>query len=78
MDHVATFKGNCDDNFRVGVKVTRKSLKIYAEFYGADLILASPLGLRMAIEKTGSVASEPIYLCPDALLNLATRTFYRR
>jgi U3 small nucleolar RNA-associated protein 25 len=50
-DHVETFAGNVDDNFRLGVKITRKSVKLFSEFYGCDLIVASPLGLRMSIEK---------------------------
>lgn len=50
-DHIAMFQGNVDDNFRMGVKLTRKSVKLFSEFYGCDLIIASPLGLRMSIEK---------------------------
>ena len=50
-DHVETFEGNPDDNFRVGLKLTRKSVRLFSEFYGSDVIIASPLGLRMSIEK---------------------------
>ncbi|KAH9839237.1 digestive organ expansion factor [Rhodofomes roseus] len=53
-DHVEMFKGNIDDAFRMGVKMTRKSVKLFADFYGCDLIIASPLGLRMSIEKEKS------------------------
>lgn len=50
-DHVDMFQGNIDDDFRVGVKMTRKSIKLFSEFYGCDLIFASPLGLRRSIQK---------------------------
>ena len=50
-DHVETFRGNVDDNFRLGIKLNRKSVKLFADFYGCDVIFASPLGLRMSIEK---------------------------
>ncbi|UZJ53314.1 hypothetical protein CBS101457_002634 [Exobasidium rhododendri] len=51
VDHIETFKGNIGDNFKVGAKLTRKSWKMFSQFYDSDVIIASPLGLRLAIEK---------------------------
>ncbi|KAJ1724879.1 rRNA-binding ribosome biosynthesis protein utp25 [Coemansia erecta] len=50
-DFKQTFAGNIDDSFRIGMKFHFNSVKPYADFYRADIIVASPIGLRMT---TGS------------------------
>lgn len=52
-DYLQNFQGNIDDHFRLGIKFAKKSMKLYADFYNADIIIASPLGLRTLIGSEG-------------------------
>ncbi|KAL5974183.1 hypothetical protein ACLOJK_030846 [Asimina triloba] len=54
-DFEALFGGNDDDHFMIGIKFTKKSIKLYNDFYSSDVIVASPLGL---ITKIGEAEAE--------------------
>lgn len=41
--------GNTDDCFRIGIGLAKKSLKLYTKFEESDILLCSPVGLRMII-----------------------------
>lgn len=49
-DFKQIFKGNNNDFFSIGMKFTRKSLKLYSSFYSSDILIASPIGLSMMLE----------------------------
>ncbi|KAH7842911.1 hypothetical protein Vadar_010508 [Vaccinium darrowii] len=44
-DFQALFGGNNNDHFMIGIKFTRRSIRLYGDFYSSDMIVASPLGL---------------------------------
>lgn len=48
-DYNQVFEGNTDDSFRLGATLTKKTLKLYADFYASDIIICSALALRMKI-----------------------------
>ncbi|KAL7226273.1 hypothetical protein ACSBR1_021402 [Camellia fascicularis] len=54
-DYQALFDGNNNDHFMIGIKFTRRSIKLYGDFYSSDMIVASPLGL---ITKIGEAEVE--------------------
>ncbi|AQZ10368.1 UTP25 (YIL091C) [Zygosaccharomyces parabailii] len=47
-----TFKGNTNDFFVLGIKFTRKAIRLYSNFYQSDIIVCSPLGLQLIVENT--------------------------
>ncbi|XP_022164536.1 digestive organ expansion factor homolog [Myzus persicae] len=61
-DFEKTFVGNIDDAFRIGIAVTKSSLKLYENFYNSDIIIASPLGLRMIIGAEGESSRDYDFL----------------
>jgi hypothetical protein len=52
-DYNETFKGNVDDCFKIGLKFSRKQMKLFSSFYSSDILIASPLGLAMIIGQKG-------------------------
>lgn len=48
-------RDNNNDHFMIGIKFTKKSTRLYSDFYSSDIIVASPLGL---ITKIGEAEVE--------------------
>jgi hypothetical protein len=61
-DFTRLLAGNIDDDFRVGIAVSRKSVRLYAPFYDADILVASPLGLRRILGGEGDRVRETDFL----------------
>ncbi|KAF3907332.1 hypothetical protein ABW20_dc0103083 [Dactylellina cionopaga] len=62
------FCGNSDDMFRIGIKLTRKTIKLFSNFYHSDIIIASPLGLKAVVSGTGKEADDTDFLSSIELL----------
>ncbi|KAK6535109.1 rRNA-binding ribosome biosynthesis protein utp25 [Orbilia ellipsospora] len=64
------FRGNNDDMFRIGIKITRKTMKLFSKFYHSDIILASPLGLKAIIGTTEKNPGDTDFLSSIEVLYL--------
>ncbi|XP_054821182.1 LOW QUALITY PROTEIN: protein NUCLEOLAR FACTOR 1 [Prosopis cineraria] len=53
-DFQALFGGNNEDNFMIGIKFTRKTIKLFSDFHTSDIIVASPLCLVNKIDEAKS------------------------
>lgn len=69
-DYEQTFAGNSDDTFRIGITITRKAMKLYSDFYSSDILIVSPLGLRMIIGAPGDKERDYDFLASIELLIL--------
>lgn len=69
-DYEQTFAGNSDDTFRIGLKLTRKAIKLYSDFYSSDILIVSPVGLRMVIGAPGDKDRDYDFLASIEMLIL--------
>lgn len=69
-DFYHTFHGNTDDSFRVGLKMTKGSLKFFSDFYDSDIIIASPLGLKTLLTPEDNSVSDKDFLSSIEILML--------
>ncbi|XP_078036154.1 U3 small nucleolar RNA-associated protein 25 homolog [Augochlora pura] len=67
-DYELTFQGNTDDTFKIGISITKKTLKLYSEFYSSDIIISSLLGLRMLVGAEGEEERDYDFLASIELL----------
>ncbi|XP_017045026.1 U3 small nucleolar RNA-associated protein 25 homolog [Drosophila ficusphila] len=49
VDYEQTFSGNTDDNFKLGIRFTKKTMSLFSDMNLSDILIASPLGLRMLV-----------------------------
>ncbi|XP_011312696.1 digestive organ expansion factor homolog [Fopius arisanus] len=67
-DYEQTFRGNTDDTFKIGIAVTKKTLKLYSDFYSSDIIISSVLGMRMIVGAEGEEERDYDFLASIELL----------
>lgn len=62
LDFTEVFRGNNDDNFKLGVLYEKGNVFLYKSFSTANIIIASPLGLRLIVGAAGEKQGEVNFL----------------
>jgi U3 small nucleolar RNA-associated protein 25 len=57
----------------LGIAVTKKALKLFTDFYASDILLASPLGLRMVLENDADFLASVELLIMDQVYRNSTQ-----
>jgi U3 small nucleolar RNA-associated protein 25 len=55
VDYFETFGGDMNDLFRLGISFAGKMMRLYTEFHKSDIIIASPLAVKMMLGKSEEV-----------------------
>jgi U3 small nucleolar RNA-associated protein 25 len=61
-DFIELMAGNADDCFRMGIRVNRQNVKLFAPFETSDIIVASPLGLKLVLGEVDSKRYQALFL----------------
>ncbi|CAG0883405.1 unnamed protein product [Darwinula stevensoni] len=69
-DFRLTFAGNIDDAFNVGLNITKSAIRLFSDLKTADIIVASPLGLRVLIGAEGDKERKTDFLASIEILIL--------
>ncbi|EFA83988.1 Hypothetical glutamic acid-rich region containing protein [Heterostelium album PN500] len=56
------FRDNIDDCFRIGIGFNRNGIKLFTPFFFSDIIIASPLGLRLVVGTKGDAQRDYDFL----------------
>ncbi len=51
IDEFGDTEKELDDDFKLGISLMNRSIKLFSPFTNSDMIIASPMGLRLAMEK---------------------------
>lgn len=57
-DYKKLFSGNMEDHFILGIQQKRNTITLYSELYDSDIIITSPLGMKMLKNKKKELSNQ--------------------